>query len=92
MVTACHPDGYTSADTWWQFTICVATTVLQCSDSTIAQNEKLDAPDRTNSTVNGTCVVGCPTGPELAPRNNLRALPSVSENDGIAFLAGYNQK
>ena len=46
----CHLDGYTSANTGWQFTICVTTTVLPCFDSTLAQNTRLHAPDRTNST------------------------------------------
>ena len=64
-------------------------TVLQCSDSTIAQNQKLDAPDRTNSTVEGTCVVGCITGPKLASSDNFRAPLCVSKNEGITFLAGY---
>ena len=35
-----HLDGYTSVDGGWQFPKWVTTTVLQCSDSTIAQNEK----------------------------------------------------
>ena len=85
----CHLDGYTCADTGWQFPICVTTTVLPCSISTLAQNRKLDAPDRTNSTVGGACVVGCATGPELASGDNFRALTCVSENDGITFLTGY---
>ena len=33
----CHVDGWTYADTGLQFTSCVTTTLLQCSDSTIAQ-------------------------------------------------------
>ena len=48
----CHFDDYTSADTGWQFPMGVTTTWSQCSDST-------DAPDHTNSTVGGTCVVSC---------------------------------
>ena len=30
----CHLDGYTSADTSWQFPVGVTTTMLQCSDTT----------------------------------------------------------
>ena len=37
----CNFDGYT--DTGLLFTSCVTTTLLRCSDSTIAQNEKFDA-------------------------------------------------
>ena len=55
----CHLDDYTSADTGWLFLIGVTTTVSLCSDSTITQTEKLSAPDHTNSTVGGTCVVSC---------------------------------
>ena len=40
-------------------------------------NKKLDTPDRTNSTVGGTCVVGCATDPELASGDNFRALVCV---------------
>ena len=39
----CHFDGYTYADTGSQFSSCVTTALLQCSDSTIAQTEKFDA-------------------------------------------------
>ena len=35
----------------WKFTICVTTTLWQCSDSTVTQNEKFDPVDCTNSTV-----------------------------------------
>ena len=59
----CHLDDYTSANTVWLFLIGVTTTVSQCSDSTITQNEKLSAPDHTNSTVGGTCIVCCTAGP-----------------------------
>ena len=47
----CHFDGYTYADMGLQFTSCVTTTLLPCSDSTVAQAEKFDALDCTNSTV-----------------------------------------
>ena len=57
----------------------VTTTGSPCSDG-------IDAPNHTNSTVSGTCVVGCITGPELASDNNFQ---SVSKNDGITVLAGY---
>ena len=49
VIHTCHFDDYISADTSRQFPICVTTTLLQ-SDSTIAPNEKLDAPDHMNST------------------------------------------
>ena len=55
----CHFDGYTFADSGLPFSSCVTTTLLQCSDSTIAQTEKFDALDCTSSTVGETCVVGC---------------------------------
>ena len=84
----CHFDGYTHADTGLQFPSCVTTTLLQCSDSTIAQNEKLDAPDCTNSTVGESCVVGCAAGYELASGDSLRARTCVSENESVAFLTG----
>ena len=81
----CHFDGYTYADTGFQFTSCVTTTLSQCSDSTIAQTEKFDALDCTNSTVGGTCIVGCAPGYELASGDSLRAL---SENESVACLTG----
>ena len=56
-----HFDGHSCADTGLQ-SPCVTTNLLQCSDSTIAQNEKFDALDCTNSTVGETCVVGCAVG------------------------------
>ena len=84
----CHFDGYTYADTGLQFSSCVTTTLLQCSDSTIAQNEKLDALDCTNSTVGESCVVGCATGYEFASGDSLRARTCVSENESVAFLTG----
>ena len=59
----CHLDGHTSADTGWQVTMCAKMTMLLCFASTLAQNKRLDAPDRTNSTISETCVVGCATGP-----------------------------
>ena len=43
----CHFDDYISTYTGRQFPICVTTTLSHCSGSTIAQNEKLDAPDKT---------------------------------------------
>ena len=85
----CRLDGSTSASTGWPFPIGVATTVLPCFASTFAQNGRLGAPECTNSTISGTCVVGC-TGPERAPSDNHRTPPSVSENDGVTFLVrGY---
>ena len=39
-----HLDGCTSADVGWQFPVCVTTTVLLCFASTLAQNERRDAP------------------------------------------------
>ena len=36
-----HSDGYTYAAKGLQFTRCVTTTLLRCSDSTLAQNEKV---------------------------------------------------
>ena len=70
----CHFDGYTYGDTGLPFPSYVTTTLLQCFDSTVAQAEKFDACDGTNSTVGETCVgscswrqsksksVACPTG------------------------------
>ena len=84
----CHFDGYTNADTALQFSSCVTTTLLQCSDNPIAQTEKFDALDCTNSTVGETCVVGCATGFELASGDSLRALTCVSENESVAWLTG----
>ena len=78
-----HLDLYTSADTGWQFPNCVTTTVLLCSDSTIARNEKLDAADRTNSTVG---VVGCTAAlslPQATIVESLRALARTT-----ALLSG----
>ena len=75
-IQTCHFDGYTYADTSLQFPSCVTTTLLQCSD--IAQTEKFDAPDCTNSTVGETCVVGCATGCELASCDSLGPLTCVS--------------
>ena len=83
----CHFAGYTYADTGFQFPSCVTTT-LSCSDSTIAQTEKFDALDWTNSTVGGTCIVGCATGYELASGDSLRALTCVSESESVACPTG----
>ena len=47
---------------------------------------RLGAPECPNSTISGTCVVGCTTGPERAPGDNLRTPPGVCENDGVALL------
>ena len=47
----CHFDGFSDGDTGLLFTRCVTTTLEQCSDSTVAQTEKFDALDCTNSTV-----------------------------------------
>ena len=63
-------------------------TLLQCSDSPIAQTEKFDTLDCTNSTVGETCVVGCAAGYELASGDSLRALTCVSENESFACLTG----
>ena len=84
----CHFDGCTNADTGLQFSSCVPTTLSQCSDSFIAQTEKFDALDCTNSTVGGTCIVGCATGYKLASGDSLGALTCVSENESVACLTG----
>ena len=85
-------DGCTSANTGWPFSIGVTTTVLPCFASTLAQNGRLGAPECTNSTISGTCVMGCTTDPERAPGDNLRTPPSVSENDGVTFLGGRGRE
>ena len=54
------------------------TTLLQCSDSTIAQTEKFDALDCTNSTVGETRVVVCATSYELASADIFRARSCVT--------------
>ena len=69
-----------------EFTSCVTTTLLQCSDSTIAQTEKFDALECTNPTVGETCVVGCAIGYELASGDSLGALTCVSEKESVACL------
>ena len=55
----CNFDGYTA--TGLLFSSCVTTTLLRCSDSTIAPNEKFDAlgwaPDGTNWTSDDQCKV-----------------------------------
>ena len=84
----CHFDGCTNADTGLQFFSCVSTTLSQCSDSSIAQTEKFDALDCTNSTVGGTCIVGCAAGYKLDSGDSLRALACVSENESVACLTG----
>ena len=84
----CHFDGWTYADTVLPFPSCVTTTLLQCSDSTVARTEKFDALDCTNSTVGETCVVGCAVGYELASGDSLRALTCVSKNESVACLTG----
>ena len=82
----CHFDGYTYADTALQLTSCVTTTLPQCSDSPIAQTEKFNALECTNSTVGETCVVGCAAGCGLASGDSLRVLTCVSENESVACL------
>ena len=84
----CHFGGYTYADTGLQFSSCVTTTLSQRSDSSTAQTEKFDALDCTNSTVGGTCIVGCATGYKLASGDSLRTLTCVSENESVACLTG----
>ena len=63
-------------------------TLSQRSDSTITQTEKFEALDWTNSTVGGTCVVGCATGCKLASGDSLRVLTCVSENESVACQTG----
>ena len=84
----CHFDGYTYAVTGLLFTSCVTTTLWQCSDSTVAQTEKFDARDCTNSTVGETRVGSCAVGCELASGDSLRALTRVSKNESVACLTG----
>ena len=62
----------------WQFSICVTTTVLLCSTSTLAQNKNIDAPDCANSTVDVTSLVVCATGPEPALRVFVRTTALLS--------------
>ena len=62
-----------------------APNVLPCSTSTLAQNQKIDPPDRPNSHIGGTCFVGCAPWPELASGDNFRVLSCVGENDGMTF-------
>ena len=50
------------------------------------RTKKLDAPDRTNSTVSGTCVVGCATGPEL--RQFLKRLRVSARTTALLFWVG----
>ena len=69
----CHFDGYTFADTGLQFPSCVTTTLLQCSDSPIAETEKFDALDCTNSTVGGNLHCGLRYWLQVSART--RALP-----------------
>ena len=45
-------------------------------------------PDRPNSIVSETCLVGCVPGPS-ASRDNFRVLPSVSDDDNMISLTGY---
>ena len=59
-----HLDGCTYTDTGLQFPIGVTTTMLQCSDITIAQNEKLDGQRDLRR-----------YSPELASGDTLRAPP-----------------
>ena len=58
------------------------------NDSTIAQTEKFDALDCTNSTVGETRVGSCAIGYELASGDSLRALTCVSKNESVACLTG----
>ena len=37
----------------------IVPTMLPCSTSTLVQNKRIDLPDRPNSTVSETCLVGC---------------------------------
>ena len=67
----------------------VAPTVLPCSTSSLVQNKRIDSPDCPNSTVGGTCFVGCAPGPRLASEDNFRALQCVCENDDMIFLTEY---
>ena len=61
----CNFDGNT--DTGLLFPSCVTTTLLRCSDSTIAQNEKFDAVDCTNSTVGEIASWVAPLAPSMPP-------------------------
>ena len=84
----CRIDGYTYADTGLPFPSCVTTTLLQRSVSTVAQTEKFDALDCTNSTVGETCVVGCAISYEHVSGDSLRALTCVSKKESVACLTG----
>ena len=84
----CHFDGCNYTDTSLQFPSCVTTTLLQCSDSTAAQNEKFDALVARTRRLARLGVVGCAAGYELASGDSLGALTCVSENESVACLTG----
>ena len=83
-----HFDGFTNADTALLLPICITTTLWQCSDNTVAQTEKFNALDCTNSTVGETRVGSCAIGYELASGASLGALTRVSKNESVACLTG----
>ena len=69
-----------------QFPRCVTTTLLRCSDSTLTQDEKFEALDRTNSKAGEICVVGCSLGSELVSGDSLRTPTCVSKNESVDCL------
>ena len=83
-----HFDGKPNGAEGLQFPSCVTMTLLQCSDSTIAQNDKFEALDYTNSTAGETCIVGSTLGYELVSGDSFRTLTCVSENESVACLTG----
>ena len=66
----------------------IVPTTLPCSTSTLVQNKRVDLPDRPNSTVSETCLVGCGPVPGFASGDTFRALPCVGDDDNMTSLTG----
>ena len=86
----CHLDVYAFADTGWQFPICVTTTVLQCSTSTLAPQKKKSS---TRSIAQIRLSAGLASwvallAPSLLPETILLRLPVLARTTALLFSLG----